>query len=454
MVSATSTKSYKIGVNIIGNIIRIIILVLSIYLSREYFRSISNCDAYYCKIYEDFFKDSSKQECIIFQKSEFGYPYIGMHDTAIFFINGFFGGDEDDESGEYEVLIADLKEKEEKKAHLHIYVTSKFYMACVYIALILMIITLLIRLYYDAIYILRLCKSEEGRDNLRLRIIFKTLLSELISVVLLFGIYMFKFESDSIQQLITQPTRVYALGWAIGLLVTATVFILVVLFAFKSVETQSSKKVWHQIMIFLTIVITFITCHKCCQFRHGIHTMVLCFILGRFVLYILESRLIKPDDSESKKSINGDKAVTNFTLGNVIIREPNAGEISSITSNEATENKTNIHLGFLTEKTDPSKMKEERKELEPRAPQLPEKIIQRKAAESIVYEYYCPITKEIMDDPVVAADGRSYERAAIEKWLLTKNTSPSTNLPLTSNNLIPNIQLKNLIQDYQSKQIC
>lgn len=31
-------------------------------------------------------------------------------------------------------------------------------------------------------------------------------------------------------------------------------------------------------------------------------------------------------------------------------------------------------------------------------------------------EYLCPITQEVMKDPVQVADGRSYERKAIQKW--------------------------------------
>jgi len=31
-------------------------------------------------------------------------------------------------------------------------------------------------------------------------------------------------------------------------------------------------------------------------------------------------------------------------------------------------------------------------------------------------EFYCPITHEVMVDPVVAQDGHTYERQAIEEW--------------------------------------
>ena len=33
----------------------------------------------------------------------------------------------------------------------------------------------------------------------------------------------------------------------------------------------------------------------------------------------------------------------------------------------------------------------------------------------------CPITHEVMEDPVVCADGHSYERAAITQWLLARS---------------------------------
>uniref|UniRef100_A0A8C6WH71 WD repeat, SAM and U-box domain-containing protein 1 n=1 Tax=Neogobius melanostomus TaxID=47308 RepID=A0A8C6WH71_9GOBI len=58
-------------------------------------------------------------------------------------------------------------------------------------------------------------------------------------------------------------------------------------------------------------------------------------------------------------------------------------------------------------------------------------------------EFLCPITRELMKDPVIAADGYSYEREAIESWINTKNrSSPMTNLPLLTTLLTPNHTLK------------
>lgn len=62
-------------------------------------------------------------------------------------------------------------------------------------------------------------------------------------------------------------------------------------------------------------------------------------------------------------------------------------------------------------------------------------------------EFLCPISGEIMIDPVVAEDGNTYERRNIENWFKTKMTSPLTGLRLKTNNLYPNTYLKKLIND-------
>ena len=61
--------------------------------------------------------------------------------------------------------------------------------------------------------------------------------------------------------------------------------------------------------------------------------------------------------------------------------------------------------------------------------------------------FICPITQERMIDPVIAADGISYERTAIQKWLTDNDTSPKTNLDLEHKELISNITLKAMIDE-------
>ncbi|XP_067459567.1 WD repeat, SAM and U-box domain-containing protein 1-like isoform X2 [Thunnus thynnus] len=66
-------------------------------------------------------------------------------------------------------------------------------------------------------------------------------------------------------------------------------------------------------------------------------------------------------------------------------------------------------------------------------------------------EFLCPITRELMKEPVIAADGYSYERESIESWIRGKNkTSPMTNLPLQTTLLTPNRSLKMAIARWKS----
>ncbi|EOD17969.1 hypothetical protein EMIHUDRAFT_61507, partial [Emiliania huxleyi CCMP1516] len=67
-------------------------------------------------------------------------------------------------------------------------------------------------------------------------------------------------------------------------------------------------------------------------------------------------------------------------------------------------------------------------------------------------DFICPITTEIMSDPVVAADGQSYERSAIERWLATKSTSPLTSAELESKGLFPNHSLRRMIRLWQEQR--
>lgn len=52
------------------------------------------------------------------------------------------------------------------------------------------------------------------------------------------------------------------------------------------------------------------------------------------------------------------------------------------------------------------------------------------ASSKIPEEYVDPISQELMSDPVITADGHTYERAGIERWLAEHDTSPLTNIVL------------------------
>jgi hypothetical protein len=61
--------------------------------------------------------------------------------------------------------------------------------------------------------------------------------------------------------------------------------------------------------------------------------------------------------------------------------------------------------------------------------------------------FMCPITLDYFTDPVIAADGFTYDRSAITQYLKTNNTSPLTRKKLKHKNLIPNKLLRFEIQD-------
>jgi hypothetical protein len=54
-------------------------------------------------------------------------------------------------------------------------------------------------------------------------------------------------------------------------------------------------------------------------------------------------------------------------------------------------------------------------------------------------------------DPCIAADGYTYERRIIEKWLEGHNTSPMTNLVLAHKNVIPNYTVRSTIKEWMDK---
>lgn len=59
--------------------------------------------------------------------------------------------------------------------------------------------------------------------------------------------------------------------------------------------------------------------------------------------------------------------------------------------------------------------------------------------------FLCPITHSVMSDPVIASDGHTYERDAIERWLTTHMTSPMTGAQLPSKTFTSNFALRDAI---------
>ncbi|KAH0681017.1 hypothetical protein KY284_022102 [Solanum tuberosum] len=116
-----------------------------------------------------------------------------------------------------------------------------------------------------------------------------------------------------------------------------------------------------------------------------------------------------------------------------IVQEPenlrNSSKNSEVTSPKSP--------GLAREDDSPSKNVVENKK--PNSPIIPE-------------EYLCPISLELMRDPVIVATGQTYERSFIQRWIDGGNTRcPKTQQILQDLTLTPNIALRSLISDWCAK---
>ncbi|GMJ06734.1 plant U-box 23 [Hibiscus trionum] len=70
--------------------------------------------------------------------------------------------------------------------------------------------------------------------------------------------------------------------------------------------------------------------------------------------------------------------------------------------------------------------------------------------------FICPISLEIMKDPVTVSTGITYDRASIEQWLFSgKNTAcPVTKQVISDSELVPNHTLRRLIQSWCTLNAC
>jgi Mg-chelatase subunit ChlD len=62
--------------------------------------------------------------------------------------------------------------------------------------------------------------------------------------------------------------------------------------------------------------------------------------------------------------------------------------------------------------------------------------------------FMCPISKDMMTDPVCTTDGHTFERHAIVTWLATHSTSPLTGLRLENKRVTPNHVVRALIKEW------
>jgi len=66
-------------------------------------------------------------------------------------------------------------------------------------------------------------------------------------------------------------------------------------------------------------------------------------------------------------------------------------------------------------------------------------------------DFACPITYLIMAEPVITDDGHTFEKEAIQHWLLTNDKNPLTNVILKNKEIRPNKLIKSMIANFLGK---
>jgi len=68
--------------------------------------------------------------------------------------------------------------------------------------------------------------------------------------------------------------------------------------------------------------------------------------------------------------------------------------------------------------------------------------------ETILEMITCPISREVMTEPVIASDGQTYNKKHILDWLSRNSISPITREPLNKSELYTNTAVKFMYDKY------
>jgi len=101
-----------------------------------------------------------------------------------------------------------------------------------------------------------------------------------------------------------------------------------------------------------------------------------------------------------------------------------------------------------------SKLQYSKSQLQPSS--APEHLVSNEVDDEPPSELCCCITGDLMEDPVTAMDGHTYERSAIEAWFARFDnsqspTSPLTNEALPSRRLIPSHNIRSQCKTWREK---
>ena len=66
-------------------------------------------------------------------------------------------------------------------------------------------------------------------------------------------------------------------------------------------------------------------------------------------------------------------------------------------------------------------------------------------------ELLCPLTHELLIDPVMTEDGHTYERAVLERWLSSHDTDPLTGVVMRDRTLRPNVLVRGMCRKWNDR---
>ena len=120
-------------------------------------------------------------------------------------------------------------------------------------------------------------------------------------------------------------------------------------------------------------------------------------------------------------------------------------EIKELTKNLEKSNKKMNELN-----SEQKQSGEEIKALNEKVGNLDKKLlIFEEGVKDMKEELECPITDEIMKEPVVTPSGNSYEKKALQDWLKVKQADPKSAEPLNNNQIYPNLFMGNVINKFK-----
>ncbi|CAF4197825.1 unnamed protein product, partial [Rotaria magnacalcarata] len=145
----------------------------------------------------------------------------------------------------------------------------------------------------------------------------------------------------------------------------------------------------------------------------------------------------KPSEEARRRTVT----ISNIMETKIIAKTLDDNLMGAPVKPERTRTEVMTYMNQMRNQSERELQEKEKELKEKHAIQLEKTLHQAMLLDNLV----CPIALTIFTDPVIAADGFTYERSAIERWLTNNDRSPMTNQVLPNKLLNPNTVIKQII---------